>query len=256
MKMKGCSNFTAKDYSLRALPMAIVGPWIYVNFAADVNISDSDVNRDLPDLQALVGLLNETNYADLVHIKQKRYELNCNWKVFVDNYLDGGYHVGVAHPSLSANLDLDQYERIDFQNFHLQTCPSSPNSNNAVDKDRISGGQPGKKALYIFQYPNIMINRYGQWMDTNIVWPVSPNKCVVDFDWYIHPSIAGDEKLIESSLAASEKVQEEDIWLCDRVQRGIQSRGYDVGRYAPSVEGKLNRSVFSSVINCYPFVFA
>jgi len=27
-------------------------------------------------------------------------QLRCNWKVFVDNYLDGGYHVAHAHKGL------------------------------------------------------------------------------------------------------------------------------------------------------------
>ncbi len=28
---------------------------------------------------------------------RKEYTLNCNWKVYVDNYLDGGYHVPHLH---------------------------------------------------------------------------------------------------------------------------------------------------------------
>ena len=31
--------------------------------------------------------------SSLVHISRREYVLNCNWKVFADNYLDGGYHV-------------------------------------------------------------------------------------------------------------------------------------------------------------------
>lgn len=31
--------------------------------------------------------------SSLEHITRREYVLNCNWKVFADNYLDGGYHV-------------------------------------------------------------------------------------------------------------------------------------------------------------------
>jgi hypothetical protein len=31
--------------------------------------------------------------SSLVHISRREYVINCNWKVFADNYLDGGYHV-------------------------------------------------------------------------------------------------------------------------------------------------------------------
>ncbi len=39
----------------------------------------------------------------------RTYDLTCNWKVFADNYLDGGYHVPIAHPDLAAQLDLGGY---------------------------------------------------------------------------------------------------------------------------------------------------
>ena len=35
--------------------------------------------------------------------------MECNWKVFVDNYLDGGYHVEHLHPALTDNLDISSY---------------------------------------------------------------------------------------------------------------------------------------------------
>jgi hypothetical protein len=42
--------------------------------------------------------MHEAGMADssLVHITRREYVLNCNWKVFADNYLDGGYHVSLA----------------------------------------------------------------------------------------------------------------------------------------------------------------
>ncbi len=38
---------------------------------------------------------------------------------------------------------------------------------------------------------------------------------------------------------ASDVVQQEDVWLCEMVQKGLQSPGYDVGRYAPEVEAPM-----------------
>jgi choline monooxygenase len=159
-------------------------------------------------------------------------------QVFVDNYLDGGYHVPVAHKDLSSNLNLDKYVRQDYESFHLQACPSDSNQG-SVDNHRITGGQSGSSALYLFQYPNVMINRYGQWMDTNIIYPISTDRCVVHFDWFVHPSLLNEENKIslDRSIEQSDKVQQEDIWLCQRVQKGLKSRGYEVGRYAPIFEG-------------------
>jgi choline monooxygenase len=40
-------------------------------------------------------------------------------------------------------------------------------------------------------------------------------------------------------LQASDAVQQEDVALCEMVQRGLASPGYDVGRYAPEVEAPM-----------------
>lgn len=76
-------------------------------------------------------------------------------------------------------------------------------------------------------------------MDTNVVVPTGPATCRVLFDYYVDPARFGDREFIESSLRASDAVQQEDIQLCHRVQEGLSSPAYDVGRYAPGVEGPM-----------------
>lgn len=45
----------------------------------------------------------------VAHVARRSYALACNWKVFADNFLDGGYHVPVAHAALAGQLDLRRY---------------------------------------------------------------------------------------------------------------------------------------------------
>lgn len=223
--LKGCQGFKASENGLKTLPVEQLGPWVYVNFGSP----DIPLTAAQPDLAKVSAMLDDSGYADLVHLTSKDYILNCNWKIFLDNYLDGGYHVAIAHKSLSANLNLEAYCRSRLDGFYLQTCPAKESSERLGTEGRC------KEALYVFQHPNVCINRYGQWMDTNIVFPLSVDKCLVKFDWFVHPSLLG-AKSIEQSLADSELVQQEDISLCERVHRGVRSDGYDAGRYAPSLE--------------------
>ncbi len=51
-----------------------------------------------------------------------------------------------------------------------------------------------------------MINRYGSWMDTNIVQPAGPESCTVRFDWWLEGKLGDSEALIEQSIAESEQV--------------------------------------------------
>ena len=42
---------------------------------------------DQPNLSEMEEILKKTNYNKLKFIKKKSYNMNCNWKVFIDNYL-------------------------------------------------------------------------------------------------------------------------------------------------------------------------
>ena len=98
----------------------------------------------------------------------------------------------------------------------------------------------GDSALYAFVYPNLMINRYGPWMDVNVVLPAGPNECVVLFDYFIRADAAGaTDAFVNESLRASDTVQSEDKWLCEKVQGGLESPGYGTGRYAPAMEAAM-----------------
>ena len=73
--------------------------------------------------------------------------------------------------------------------------------------DHTHGAYAGdRQAAYAFVYPNLMINRYGPWMDTNIVTPTGPESCTVRFDWWLEEHLCHDRTLIEHSLADSEQV--------------------------------------------------
>ncbi|KAF9626125.1 hypothetical protein IFM89_030972, partial [Coptis chinensis] len=70
-----------------------------------------------------------------------------------------------------------------FEKVSLQICESGV-TGNKDECDRL-----GSKAIYAFVYPNFMINRYGPWMDTNLVLPLGPNKCQVIFDYFLESSL-------------------------------------------------------------------
>ena len=86
------------------------------------------------------------------------------------------------------------------------------------------------RAFYLWQYPNFMINAYEGVMDTNLVLPLGVNRCAVIFDYYFADTGAAAESRHRESIAVSEQVQDEDVAICDAVQRGLGSRAYVAGR--------------------------
>src|SRR6202795_2819222 len=116
----------------------------------------------------------------LHHVDSRIYELNCNWKVFIDNYLDGGYHVPHLHKGLNSVLEYVNYTIENEDRFCVQ---ASPLKDSQEDADA-SATRKGSMAYYFWQYPNFMVNWYEGYLDTNLVLPLAQDRCLVIFDFY------------------------------------------------------------------------
>ena len=55
------------------------------------------------------GLAKPLNFGGLKFVERRSYMQQCNWKVYVDNFLDGGYHVPHMHKGLNSVLDYTNY---------------------------------------------------------------------------------------------------------------------------------------------------
>jgi choline monooxygenase len=220
--------FTRERFSLKPAGAAVWGPLVLVYLGDDPPAPDAHVAE-------LGARLAARATSELTFVERRSYDLRCNWKVYVDNYLDGGYHVSVLHKALAGQLDLHSYKTEILERVSIQSCRSPE------EKPADSGGdfaeRIGEDALYAFVYPNLMLNRYGPILDTNWVVPLSHDRTRVVFDFYFRETEgAAARAFIERSLAASERVQEEDVAICESVQVGVGSPAYDRGIYAAAIE--------------------
>jgi len=189
------------------------------------------LNDEAPDLDDYLGGLKQDfsimELDQLKFYKRIEYDLDCNWKVFVDNYLDGGYHVPILHKGLNAAIDYKQYQ-IEIADRHcLQSCAMNNNDDdNAVRR--------GAEAQYYWLYPNAMFNFYDGILDTNLTVPITENRCKVIFDYYFTDSY--DEEFRKRSIEMANLVQDEDEAICRSVQKGLSSSSYNTGRLSPEKE--------------------
>ncbi|MGB9008582.1 MAG: aromatic ring-hydroxylating dioxygenase subunit alpha [Candidatus Acidiferrales bacterium] len=178
-------------------------------------------------LGALVGLAKSLDFAGLQFVERRRYTLNCNWKVYVDNFLDGGYHVPHMHKGLNSVLDYTNYT---IENVDRCCVQSSPVAVDKSSEASAAATRKGDRAYYFWQYPNFMLNWYEGYLDTNLVLPLGVDRCEVIFDFYFGDTRESQMPYIRESMGVSERVQQEDIVICDGVQRGLRSRAYQAGR--------------------------
>lgn len=207
-----------KNLNLKPLPVKAWGPLVWIWLGAE----------DPPDMEQRMALLEARNHQlrfdGLQFVAQVVYTMDCNWKVFIDNYLDGGYHVPHMHKALAGDLKFDQYHSHIGDVFSIQSCPAATQEDTRL----------GDAADYTWIYPNLTLNRYGPWLDTNLVLPNGTHRCTVIFDYYHQGPVADD--VLQTALAESDQVQQEDDAVCRRVQEGLESGVYDRGVYAPRYE--------------------
>ncbi|MGA8867783.1 MAG: aromatic ring-hydroxylating dioxygenase subunit alpha [Candidatus Sulfotelmatobacter sp.] len=193
-------------------------------------------------LGGLVRRVAPLGISKLHYFDRRSYSIACNWKVFVDNYLDGGYHVPHLHKGLSSVLDYKQYTIENEDRYCLQSSPMV-----VSDEDAATGAtRKGDRAWYFWQYPNLMINCYEGYMDTNLVIPVDADHCAVIFDFYFSDVSAARRAYNEESVNVGNRVQDEDLGICEDVQRGLKSRAYGAGRL--SVRREAGEQLFHRLL--------
>jgi choline monooxygenase len=191
----------------------------------------------------LTAHLAARGFAGLHWLERQHFTLDCNWKVFVDNYLDGGYHVPHVHRGLDSVLSAREYTIETGERFCLQWSPMVTDGAEA----RTGAVRQGERAFYYWLYPNFMINCYGRAMDTNLVIPRGVDKTDVIFDFYFTDVSERSHEANRASITVSREIQEEDVGVCVSVQRGLRSRAYDTGRL--SVRREAGEHLFHRLLH-------
>ncbi|MGC1485259.1 MAG: SRPBCC family protein [Candidatus Acidiferrum sp.] len=236
--VEGVEFFDRSTMGMFPLRLETWEQFIFVNF-----------DRNAEPLSAYLGKIPEQArgfpFEGLQFAERRDYVIDCNWKVYVDNYLEG-YHIPIAHPGLMREIDYAQYRTATYRYHSQQFAPIR--AVKPEDKFGTNAGRayaPGngtlKDALYFWIFPNLMLNVYPDNLSTNLIVPLSHDKTLTIFEWYFHD--AWNEEVrerMQRAISFSDEVQQEDIQLCRHVQRGLNSSTYDRGRYSVKRENGVH----------------
>jgi choline monooxygenase len=212
-------SFDKTCHGLRPIQVDTFGPIVFANLD--------------PAGESLASTLGEIPRESSRHslgtmrlVAQKEYVLRCNWKTYVDNYLEG-YHLPTVHPGLFEELDYDAY-RVETHRLHsVQIAPIRSLGSGAREVTPASGVE---EVLYYWVFPNWMVNIYPDNMSLNVVIPIDAQQTLTVFEWYRHEGATKDE--VERTVTFSDGIQLEDIAICEAVQRGLASGSYEAGRFS------------------------
>ena len=226
-EFKGMQEFHAEEFTLVPVRTEEWSGLIFVNLDARAEPLAKTLG-ELPQQVARFG------FERMKLFERRTYEMKCNWKTYVDNYLEG-YHLPSVHPALNRELDYNAYEVVPYAHHINQFSP-------------IRGAQPGDTAPrryqearedlttdYYWIFPNWMLNCYPDNVSLNIVLPLDNERSLAIFEWYLPEERLGSQAA-KDSVNFSDQIQIEDIAICEEVQKNLRSRSYTRGRYSVKQE--------------------
>ena len=231
-----CESTDGEDLDLVEIPTAVWGPFVMVNLnggagRAEDAMGPIEDRLGNPDL----GLLRTGPDYDVT------LDVDANWKLAVENFVES-YHVPMVHPELQrVNPMEDHYQILGGDHYiglggradgvAASFDPPLPVFPHCVDTEKY-------EALYIA--PNLMVTCLPNLFKVIILHPLGPGRTrerlVVFF--------IGDEAMREDLSDAratvmrdwSLNVNDQDIGIIEKMQKGRSSTAFDGGRFMPKQE--------------------
>jgi choline monooxygenase len=208
------ADFDKQDFGLFPIQVGVWRGLIFVNLSADAE----------PLAQAMAAMTAETAAFPIERYRfhsRAEHEIACNWKTYVDNYAEG-YHVQAMHPGLDREIDAKQYQVVLKDRHAVHAAPQRDGAN-------YSG-------LWLWRFPNLAMNIYPTGMNIERMVPMGPNRTKLIYNFFFEDVSAEAEPRIAAAMAAALQVTQEDVRICEAVQRNLDAGLYDTGRLSPAQE--------------------
>jgi len=226
-EIDGVEGFRPQDFALAPVRVEEWFNFIFVNLDPDAK----PLRETLGDLPRQV---EKFPFAGMKRFERRTYEMNCNWKTYVDNYLEG-YHLPTVHPGLNRELDYNAYVVEPYAAYVRQFSPIRGAQAGDATPRRYPEAREDLTTDYFWIFPNWMLNCYPDNASLNIVVPLAPERSLAIFEWYL-PETDLDSPTAKASVEFSEQIQIEDVAICEKVQKNLRSRSYSRGRFSVKQE--------------------
>ncbi|MBU3688100.1 MAG: Rieske (2Fe-2S) protein [Acidimicrobiales bacterium mtb01] len=203
------------EHSLRPIRVETWGPLVFVNL-------DENAPSLASTLGSLDGAVRQHDFSTFSYGMRVTRTLECNWKTYVDNYLEG-YHVPLLHPLLNSAVDMKTYTvEVPDETYCIHRAGQ-------VDGSASAG-------VWVFRYPNLAINVYSDGMNIERIVPLSSTRTAVVYDYFAHDT---SEEKMASMVEMSNVTLDEDQTIAELVQRNLDAGVYEAGPLSPRHENAL-----------------
>lgn len=221
---KALPDFKACDFALKPVRVEEFCGFVFVNLDQDA-ISLKEQSGALEDeIRKYVPRID-----DMVFAQRDDYVIKANWKVVIDNFLEC-YHCHPAHRDFVDLVDMDSYRNI-INGIYVSQISDAPRTTTAkaysFEKGDVDFGYAGW-----YLWPNLTLWVYPGEPNISalIMIPDGTDRTIEHLDWFLPTTEVSDQ--VRQAMAYMDKtLQPEDIALCESVQRGLKSKGYNQGRF-------------------------
>jgi Rieske 2Fe-2S family protein len=225
------------ELSLHKVGVDVWGGFVFVNLMPD---AAAVAGRTLASqLEGVPDRLKRYPLAELRIANTIVYSIAANWKVMLENYNEC-YHCAGVHPELSAlvpdfkkrgGADLDWDRGIPHRD-GAYTFTFSGTTDRALFKDLDDDERSRHKGELI--YPNFMLSLSADHVAAFTVFPRGPSKTTIVCDFLFHPDEIRKATFDPSDAVGFWDLTNRQDWaICESVQRGMGSRVWEFGYYAP-----------------------
>jgi choline monooxygenase len=226
-EIDGVEGFRPEDFALAPVRCEEWFNLVFVNL-------DENAAPLLSSLGDLPRQAERFPFAGMKLFERRTYAMKCNWKTYVDNYLEG-YHLPTVHPSLNRELDFNAYTVEPYARHVRQWSPIRGAQPGDATPRRYQEACEGLTTDYFWAFPNWMLNCYPDNVSLNIVLPLEPDRSMAIFEWYL-PDKDLNSEAARKSVEFSDEIQREDMAICEAVQKNLHSRSYQRGRFSVKQE--------------------
>ena len=203
-------GFDPRDYGLFPIRVEVWRGLLFVNLDPDA----APLSRLIAPLAGrwLAG------QAALPLTERRSHRIACNWKAYVENYLEG-YHLPMVHPEFDADIVVAGYRTEIEGEVIFASAPPRDAS--------VYGG------LWGWLWPNLGVNVYRHGYMIERMTAVGPAETRLDYFYFFDPARTAE---LDAMLKVSDLVTAQDLQVCEEVQRNLEAGIYGGGVLSPKHE--------------------
>jgi len=218
------AGFNKCEFSLKPVKLEVFCGMVMVNLDPEATAFSEQFAGLEDEIKQYLPSVDDLEFA-----QRDTFEVASNWKILVDNFVEC-YHCSPAHKDFVDLVDMNSYRTITHKRYSSQ-CAAAPRSTKntayAFEPGEIDFGYAG-----FFVWPNITLWIYPGEANLSVLQmnPLATAASIEYQDWFT-PGGTLSPQLKAAADYQKEVLQPEDIGLCESVQRGLYSKGYNQGRF-------------------------